>query len=203
MQTSLSFLGLSLLVLHCAVSFASAQHGCTLIDNTMPAQYVSFERLEEVPSASDPEEKRGKVLLRFRNNTNCEVSLWSHQDPQDLRALAFKRRSDGSLEIRVVGPEDLPDGRRIELEYDIDYLQPLPPPKKVINFDRIVHSLRVRPGMSFIFAVPLSRFDYSIRIKVHSGMIGTSIFTRPHTALLLLTLICRWMSCKNKGVQPD
>jgi hypothetical protein len=46
------------------VSFASAQAGCTLIDNTMPAQYVSFERLEEAPSASDPEEKRGKVLPR-------------------------------------------------------------------------------------------------------------------------------------------
>jgi len=64
MKTSLSFLGLSLLVLHCVVSLASAQAGCTLIDNTMPAQYVSLERLEEAPSASDPEEKRGKVLPR-------------------------------------------------------------------------------------------------------------------------------------------
>jgi len=111
-------LGLSVFIL--SESFASAQVGCTRIDNSVPAQSLSYELLEDFKG------KEPQVLLRFRNNTNCPLTLLTYE--HDLRALVLKRRPDGSPEIRVVGPEDFLDGKRVEVKYFIEYQQPLPPP---------------------------------------------------------------------------
>src|SRR5215210_1917371 len=53
---------------------STKQVGCSLIDKKHQSQYVTFERTEEIAAPSKGK-GRQRVVLRLRNNTNCDITL--------------------------------------------------------------------------------------------------------------------------------
>jgi hypothetical protein len=67
----------------------------------------------------------------------------------------------------LVGPKDYPDGKRIELKYQVNFQPPLPPSgKKPLFIDEILYELNVPAGKSLTFTVPLFNFDHWVTIEV-------------------------------------
>jgi hypothetical protein len=202
---------LPLLFVWCTGQDLHAQTGCALVDKNEPAQSLTYELLEEIKVGK--EERREMVVLRLRNNTNCEITLLSY-DP-DPRALELVRTPDGKLsKMRVAGPDDFPDGARLEIKYYLEYKQPLPAPQKRIYVDDTVTEFTLRPGRSVLFSVPLRQFDLWLLVKVPFRFSWDPYFFHPsHDAwfgntdlpeeLFKRTKVCQTVEWCKPAREPD
>ena len=165
MKLHVSTLAFALVLLFAASDLASAQGGCSLIDSTKPAQFVSYEMIETSKPTASSKEKVSQAVLRFRNNTNCEVTVVSYRP--DPYILSLDRSQGDPPRVVLIGPKDYPDGKRIELKYRVNFDPPLPPSgKKPLGIDEIVYHLNVPAGKSLTFTVPLFNFDHWVTVEV-------------------------------------
>lgn len=151
---------LALFFLFIATSRASAQVGCSLIDSSKPAQFLSYEMVEISEPTAASKENISQVILRFRNNSSCEVTVLTSRSDQNTLLLV----PGESPRLVFV---DCPDGKRIKLDYEVDYQPPLPPSTETpLLIDKINFEFRVPAGKSFTFTVPLFHFDHWVTVKV-------------------------------------
>jgi len=89
--------------------------GCSLIETKNESQYVRFEKLEDSES-SNQQPRRRLVVLRIRNNTNCDITLLAWE--QEPHRIAIVKEPDGRK--RITYTTDFPDGSFIDnLKYII------------------------------------------------------------------------------------
>lgn len=153
-----------LLILACGKDLPlSGQTGCGLIDEAAPAQYVVFESLEE---GSGKKADGPKVVLRLRNNSECDISF--HIDALSSRQKELVTTPDGYKIIGIQGLDDVPDGGRLGgLRYEVKYRQSKPPVKKTLyQANDMIDVFRLRRGLSVSFTVPLSVFDRWVHVEV-------------------------------------
>lgn len=150
MKSKLFTLGILLLILGIGGRIAHAQDGCARVDQNSPPQYLAYEGLEQ-SSTPTKGESRERIVLRFRNNTNCDLTLRMYESPPN----------------RFLLRDEFPEGVRLEtLRYSIEYREPLPRPKKRVVVDETFYEFRLFAGRSVTFTVPLNRFDHWIQIDV-------------------------------------
>lgn len=106
------------------------------------------------------------VVLRVRNNTNCDITLlaWEHA-PQRITIV---KGPDGKN--RIAYTADLRDGLLIDnLKYTIQLQEPSPPlnrRKKLVAIDEVVDYFVLKAGHSALFKVPFERFEKWITVEV-------------------------------------
>src|SRR5262250_144575 len=84
-----------------------SNHGCSLIDEKRQSQFILYERSEKAVVSG---QRKPDVVLRFRNNTDCEVTLIALEEP---RRLLFVKLPDGRRKISVTN--EFQDGAIINL----------------------------------------------------------------------------------------
>jgi len=172
-KITLSFLYLLLLASFTWVASATAQ-GCALLNKTIPAQYLFFEKIIEASEqnielpSSTQSQNRERIVLRLLNNTNCDILFRSYERP-DTRTLEMIKLPNGGVSFKFNDFEDLHDGGwLLGLAYSVQFREPLPEPKKrFYQVDDVMPpEYRLQAGRSVLFTVPLSLFDRWINLNV-------------------------------------
>lgn len=125
----------------CWLDVAPSSQGCERIQQSQPAQFITFER-SGLGKPIYEGESAERVWLRLHNNTTCSIQIYGGR---------LRRLADGSVSM------DPANGDEALVEYDIYDSQRAGAPYQWAGGH--VHNLAtIGPGFSVIFDVPTSHF---------------------------------------------
>jgi hypothetical protein len=139
------------LMLATAVSDCLAQSGCSLLDKSKSAQYITYESL----SGAD-----AQVKFRFTNNTTCPVTV----ETDDRYPTQVARQPNGGLKIETV--TESRDGVTVPLHYLIQDRKRWRAPEPGYGWGDSVFTYSVPAGQSVLFAAPLKHFKKRLDLVV-------------------------------------
>jgi hypothetical protein len=123
------------------VTHEDVGQGCERIQESRPAQFITFERSGPGKTVYEGESS-SRVWLRFHNNTTCAIQLLGGH---------FHQLSDGTFTM------DPLDGEESAIKYDVYDARRGGEPE--LWGGGHAHSLAtLRPGFSVVFNVPVSHF---------------------------------------------
>lgn len=144
------FLG-ACLVLAACVSDCLARSGCSLLDKSRPAQFITYE------SFSGP---YNEVKFRFTNNTTCPVTV----ETDDRHPTQITRQPNGGLKIETV--TESRDGITIPLHYLIQDRERWRAPEPGYGWGDSVFTYDVLAGHTVLFVAPLKHFKKRLDLVV-------------------------------------
>ena len=134
---------------------APSRVGCTALDKTRPALYISFESTTDKVWAGDRYEKG--VLLRVSNNTDCEISLVVPPDVGREVPPTFGVRGGKLVRLPDVRIGSVKNGANLSLYYLTKY-----PGEETLFIGGDFHVYRdtvyLNGGDHIFFSVPLRNF---------------------------------------------
>jgi hypothetical protein len=119
------------------------QTGCTLIDKSRPAQFISYEGTSET---------RTKVTLRLHNNTSCSIIVET-DDRSPTQIIRLPNRG-----VRIETVTSSRDEVMLPLHYLVQDRRSRREPETAYGWGDSVYNYEILGGQSAFFTVPLTHF---------------------------------------------